>query len=439
MTAPAPGSPSTVSVVGLGKIGAPLAACLAARGMQVVGVDVDTSKVAAVNAGRAPVEETGLADLVSRSRSSLRATTSLENAVLESEVTFVALPTEAATDGSLAVPALLPACREIGAVLRDKPGFHLLAVASTVMPGTTAAAAAAVAAASGKREGDGFGVCFAPEFVALGSAIRDFLEPDLVLIGAADARSGDLLQSVLKRLYENDPPIVRTTLAEAELAKLALNAFLATKISFANVLAEICERLPDCDVDEVTSAIGLDSRVGHRFLTGGLSFGGPCLPRDTAAFATLARGHEVPAQLAEAVLEVNAHVLDRLVRITLEELPPGGCVGIYGLAFKPGTGVAEASPGMALARTLSGAGTRVVGFDPVSQPAFDEPVELAGSLDELLAEADVLVIAAPSPEFPDLDEADGDRRPRAVIDCWRGVEPQRLAAEAYVALGRGRR
>lgn len=440
MSEPSSETVTTVSVLGLGRIGAPLAACLAARGLDVIGVDVDRGKVDALDAGRAPVCEPGLAELVEQARGTLRATVSLSQAVLESEITFVALPTPPEPDGSLSVRYLLPACAEIGEALRAKPGFHSVAVVSTVMPGTTGGVlSATIAEASAREAVTGFGICFAPEFVALGTAIRDYLSPDFVLIGASDRRSADLVESVLRRACDNDPPIVRTSLVAAELAKLALNAFLATKVSFANVLAQIAEGLPGCQIDAVTAAIELDHRVGRGYLSGGMSFGGPCLPRDTAALAALARGSGAPAGLAEAAIEVNEEVLGRLVALVREHLPQGGCLGICGLSFKPGTDVVEASPAVALGRRLAGDGARVVGFDPLVHAPPDPAIELAPSLERCVADADVVVIATPCDEFRGLDAlpGNGDGRHRTVIDGWRILKGACLERADYIAPGCG--
>lgn len=436
---------ASASVVGLGRIGAPLAACLAARGVEVVGVDIDGRKVEAVAAGRPPVFEPGLADLIRRAPGSLHATSSTRDAVLATDATFITVPTPPEPDGSLSLRHLTPACAAIGRALRLTPKFHLVAVASTVMPGTIGEVLTGVISdASGKRPGLEFAVCYTPEFVALGTAIRDFLRPELVLIGEPDPVSGEVLEGLFRRVCENDPPLVRTSLVAAELAKLALNAFLATKITFANVLALICEGLPGCDVDVVTSVVGRDGRVGGRYLTGGMGFGGPCLPRDTRALATLAGRVGGPTRLLLSALEINDRLVDRLVRLTTAALRPGGCVGICGLAFKPGTGVIEASPGALVARRLAEQGIPVIAFDPmVKAPApevLGEAVALAPSLEACVAPADVVVVATPAEAFTRLDASllERDGRPRTVVDPWRVLDPAGLRTTDYIALGRGR-
>jgi UDPglucose 6-dehydrogenase len=413
--------------------------------MEVIGVDVDPGKVEAVNAGVAPVPEPGLGELLGQLDGSLRATCSVHDAVLATNVTFITVPTPGGEDGALSLDYLREACDSIGHALRLKPRFHLVAVTSTVMPGATGGALTeTIAEASGKRAGDGFAVCYVPEFVALGTAIRDFLGPDFVLIGEADPRSGDLLESLFGRVCENDPPVIHTSLVAAELAKLAVNAFLATKITFANVLAQISEGLPGCDVDAVTSVVGRDSRIGGRYLTGAMAFGGPCLPRDTAALAALAAELGAPAQLTDAALEINGALLDRLAALARAALPSGGSVGVCGLAFKPGTDVVEDSPGAILARRLADSGIPVIAFDPMvavrDRSGLGHGIDLARSLEECVARSDVVVVASPADSFvnelPALLPAEDGRR-RTLIDCWRIVESRPRWAERHIAPGRG--
>ena len=252
-----------VSVVGLGKLGAPIAACIAARGVEVVGVDGDAAKVAQLNRGVAPVHETGLPELLAQSGGRLRATTSVAEAIAATDTTFVIVPTPSDESGGFALEHVRRAIEEIGAALREKDSYHLVAVTSTVLPGALEAVVLPLLeAASGKRCGPGFGLCYSPEFVALGSVIRDFLEPDFLLIGESDPAAGDALERVYRAVCRTTPPVARIGFANAELAKLAVNNYVTTKISFANMLASLCERIPGADVDAVTSALGLDKRIG---------------------------------------------------------------------------------------------------------------------------------------------------------------------------------
>ena len=221
--------------------------------------------------------------------------------------------------------------------------------------------------ASGRRVGDSLGLCYSPEFIALGNVIRDMLEPDMVLIGESDGRAGDMLERLYAGVCENDPPFRRMSLVNAELTKIAVNTYVTMKISFANTLADLCERLPGADVDAVTDALGLDTRIGGKYLRGAIAFGGPCFPRDNKAFAELARELGTEAPLAEATDSVNEAQTQRLVRIVRSHVEDGESVGILGLAYKPDTGVVEESPGVALAAGLAEAGGHEINvYDPAA-------------------------------------------------------------------------
>ena len=443
MTEPASG-PATdeltrASVVGLGRIGAPLAACLAAGGISVIGMDIDRRKVDRMNAGAPPVSEPGLTDLLASARS-LRATTSMREAVIATDITFVTVPTPPNPDGSLSMHHLASACTAIGDALRDKDGPHVVAVTSTVMPGTIGGPLTQlITNASGRVCGSALAVVYVPEFVALGTAIDDYLEPDFVLIGEDSPGAAPGLERFFRRVCRNDPPVMRTAMVAAELAKLAINAFLGTKVSFANALADLAQRLPGCDIDAVTSVMALDRRIDPRYLTGAMPFGGPCLPRDTDALAELARRAGAVTSLWDAVLEINDAWLRALADAVEVALPPGGVAGVYGIAFKPGTGVVERSAAARLAGSLAERGIATLAFDPqvsdATVAALGPGIEPCSTLEELLARADVLVLAAPVRALP----PSCSRRASIVIDCWRSLDPGAVDGADHVMVGRGPR
>ena len=415
------------AVVGLGKLGAPLAAVLASKGHDVLGIDVNPETVRALNNGIAPVEEPGLQELVTASADRLTATTDLAEAA-DAELTILLVPTPSDERGAFSNAFLLDAIERIGHCLAGRDDYHVVIVASTVMPGSSEGELQpALERGSRRRVGDSLGLCYSPEFIALGNVIRDLLEPDMVLIGESDRRAGDCLQALYSGVCENDPPFRRMSLVNAELTKIAVNTYVTMKISYANTLADMCERLPGADVERVTDALGLDSRIGHKYLRGAIAFGGPCFPRDNKAFAMLARELGTEAPLAEATDSVNHAQAERLARIVSSHLGEHDSVGILGLSYKPDTGVVEESPGIALAEILADAGAREVNvFDPLATEAASERlsgehVRACGSADELLERSDVVVIATPWKEFADLPLdrlAHRHRRP-VVIDCWR--------------------
>jgi UDPglucose 6-dehydrogenase len=414
-----------IAVVGLGKLGAPLAAVVASKGNEVLGIDLNPEAVRLLNEGRAPVEEPGLQDLVTASRERLSSTTDLA-AAAGAEVSILLVPTPSDDRGAFSNEHVLAAVEEIGRGLAARDDHHVVVVASTVMPGSCdAEIRPALERASGRRVGESLGLCYSPEFIALGSVIRDMLEPDMVLIGESDPRAGDVLEQLYAGVCENDPPFRRMSLVNAELTKIAVNTYVTMKISYANALADMCERLPGADVEAVTDALGLDTRIGAKYLRGAISYGGPCFPRDNKAFGVLARDLGAEPLLAEATDAVNVSQINRLARAVQSRLEAGNTVGILGLAYKPDTGVIDESPGIALARLLGNAGYEVRVYDPVATEAALDALgglaEGSSSVAELLAQSDVAVIATPWREFAELptDALEREGRRTVVIDCWR--------------------
>lgn len=433
------------SVIGLGKLGACMAAAFADRGHEVIGVDCDPTVVEAVNGGRSPVVEPGLPELIARNGGQLWATTSYAEAVERSDVTFVVVPTPSDEVGAFSAEYAKTAFAEVGRGLRAKDGYHLIVLTSTVLPGVTRhLLQPIVELESGRRCGPDFGLCYSPEFIALGSVIHDLLNPEFVLIGEHDERAGSVLEGCYGQIVSNGAPCRRMSLENAELAKVALNAFVTTKIAFANTVADLCERIPGGDVDAVTDAIGLDTRIGRRYLRGGLGFGGPCFPRDNAAFTFLARALGSRADISEATDARNRRRIDELVAVVEPLLDAGASrVAVLGLSYKPGSAVVEGSQGLELARRLRQQGATVLGFDPLVAEIswkLDGEIPLARSLEECIANVDIVVLANPDPAFAGLAALlpRGESAP-AMIDCWRAVPDYAVVNPTrYHAVGQGR-
>ena len=431
-----------LSIIGLGKLGAPMAAVMAHKGHMVVGVDVNADYVAAIQQGHAPLRETGLEEMIQANRERLSATTDYEQAVLGTDATFIIVPTPSDPDGTFSLRNVMIAAEKIGAALRKKQDWHLVVLSSTVMPGSTGGKLLpALEAHSGKKCGAGFGLCYNPEFIALGSVIRDMLNPDMILIGESDERSGEILERLYTGVCDSNPHIRRMNHVNAELTKISVNTFVTTKISYANMLAQVCETLPGADVDVVTSAIGCDSRIGQKYLKGALGYGGPCFPRDNLAFSALARANGVPPILAEATHQLNQSQAPRLAKWILTRLPEGGTVGVMGLSYKPNTEVIEESQGLALAKHLLSVGVPVVVYDPAAmenaQPQLAGKVTFATSAADCARQADVLAITTPWAEFREISPKDFKRH-GTVLDCWRLLDKNAVGAIVeYVALGFG--
>ena len=434
-----------ISVVGLGKLGAVLAAVLAEKDFHVVGVDLDQARVAAVNSGATPVEEPGLDALIKKNRQRLSATADCQEAVASTDVTFIVVPTPSEESGGFSLKHVLKTVEQIGLGLRRKTGFHLVVLSSTVLPGSMdGEVRPLLETVSGKVCGRDFGLCYNPDFIALGTVIRDFCNPDLVLIGEWDERSGRILEGIHCRICESHPTIARMSFVNAELTKLCINTYVTMKISYANMLAGLCERLPGADVDVVTAALGADTRIGPKYLKGGLGYGGPCFPRDNVAFTALARDIGAQAPLSEVTDRMNRQLAVRLSDRVASMLQAGQTAGILGLSYKPLTNVVEESQGLMLAQHLSEKGVRVVVYDPEAmdnaRKVLGSSVTFALSMEQCAAEAHVLAITTPWDQFRALKPAhlrqcdDG----AVVLDCWRILSPEEFESGArYMTLGLG--
>jgi len=434
-----------VSVIGLGKLGACMAAAMASRGVPTTGVDVNAAPVESLQKKRAPVFEPGLAEMIASCDGLLGGTQDLESAVQNSEISFVVVPTPSNSAGAFSLEYVSQAMQAIGCALRTKSAYHLLVLTSTVLPGSTEFfVKPLLEESSGKRCGPQFGLCYGPEFIALGSVLRDFLNPDFLLVGECDAKAGERLTTFYRDALRCEARVARMSAINAELAKIALNTYVTAKITFANLLAELCERLPGGDVDAVTGALGMDQRIGARYLKGALGYGGPCFPRDNQALACLLEELQVSAELPRAVDRVNRSQAGRvatLVNRVTEGTPQR--VAVLGLAYKPDTNVVEESQGIAIAHELVHSGHSVAVFDPVAldgaRRVLGDTVHYAASLAECVRGAAAIVLATDWPEFRAVLQQTASCAPRPVIvDGWRMLRRSTgMDAMSYRAVGLG--
>lgn len=415
-----------ISVFGLGKLGVPVVACLISKGFEVIGVDLDENKVQTLKKLKSPVYEPEVQELLNSFGKLLKVTSDGEYAVLNSDITFIIVSTPSKDDGSFSNQYVLAASEVIGKALRKKESYHLVSITSTVFPGSMEnEIKPCIEKFSNKKTGIDFGLCYNPEFIALGSVIHDFLNPSFVLIGESDPNAGKLLSDIYKVICENNPPIERMNLICAELTKLALNSYITTKISFANMIARICEKIPGADVDVVTGALGQDSRIGTKYLKGAISYGGPCFPRDNIALSTLAEQIGARSDIAKATDTFNRLQINLLADKVQEYLPKGGKVGVLGLTYKVDSDVIEEAAGFLLTKELVNRKISVTAYDPLGIPPskfiLGDKVNFVESAKKCIELADVVVLTTPWKEFSEIqdDQWVRDNLPRVVIDCWR--------------------
>ncbi len=434
-----------VSIIGMGKLGASMAAGMASRGCNVICVDVDRRAVDAVNDGHAPIQETGLEEMIRANRERIHATLNYAEAVLGSDISFVIVPTPSDEYGAFSTAYVSKAFAEIGRVLSNKAGYHVVVLTSTVLPGATRQILLPILErTSGKRCGTDFGLCYSPEFIALGTVIRDFLNPDFYLVGEYDKRSGDLLESVNRRVALNQARSKRMSIENAELAKIAINGYVTLKISYANMLSDICEKLPGGDIDVVSDALGMDSRIGRKYLTGGFGFGGPCFPRDNLALGFIGEKLGADCSILRANDAFNHSISQRAITKLEGFFGKGQNVAVLGLAYKPQSHVIEESPGIFLCRVLADSGYRVMGYDPLANESarstLGERVLIVDEIQDCLRDAEVVIITTQDAKFEALMPEDylGNNGSVTVVDFWRLVSKklEGYPGIRYVPIGR---
>lgn len=406
-----------VAVIGLGKLGQPMVAVFAAAGHEVFGADLSPSAVAGVLMQQPPVQEPQLADLLSMHHARIRATTDLTEAVVDAELIFLIVPTPSQEDGTFSNRYLLDACRAIAKQIQGK----VVVVVSTVQPGALRnEIVSCLESQSGLSCPRDFGLCYNPEFIALGNVVEDLQHPDFILIGESDAASGEKLAAFY---HEICPwrPVARMSWESAEVCKIGLNGFVTTKISYANMISEICERLPHAAATDTLHAMGLDHRIGNCYLKPGTAFGGPCFPRDSRALAALCQTLGVGDQMPLATQAVNDRQTDRILEIIRANVLSFSKVAVLGLSYKPGTYITEESAGVALCQKLVADDRRyvVTACDTLAHPDI-LGVVVTDTPQEAIAGANVIVLTLPGPDYSAYITAElgSEKPPQLIIDCW---------------------
>lgn len=437
----------SISVFGLGYVGTVTAACLAHKGHKVIGVDLNRTKIDAIQSGRSPIVELGVTDLISKAHADglLSATSESQSAVLNSDISFLCVGTPSLRNGKLDLGHIEPVCREIGKILQNKKTFHLVVLRSTVLPGTAETIVVpALEKASGKKLGQGFGVCVNPEFMREGTAVADFLEPIVTVIGAGDAQHS----AQLREIYEWVPGrIFETSFRSAEMVKYVCNAWHAVKVSFANEVGTLAKELgvdPGAVVDIFTADTKLN--ISPTYLKPGFAFGGSCLPKDVRALNYRAKELDLTLPLLQSVLSSNEEHLNRAVELVLATGKRK--IGMLGLSFKAATDDLRESPQVQLIKRLLGEGCTIKIWDDnvslgrligsnreyIEQTIPHIGTLLGNDLPTILADAEVVIVGTrgisrdqlqphlrPDHVVLDLVNLEKDRRPAAAKYegiCW---------------------
>lgn len=419
---------TTISVVGIGKLGSTMLSVFVGAGYHVIGVDINPDLVQQINDGNSPFPEPGVQEYLNANPGRYRATQDGMTAALESDVSVIITQTPSRDDGGFSLQYVLNACGPIAEAIKEKADYHLVVVTSTVMPSHMRQVRDYLEQQTGKTLGEGFGLVYLPEFIRQGSIAHDFENPDYVLVGVESEHDAALVQQVYGPTYHNDPTWQIMNWANAEIAKIAQNAYITTKITFANQLSKLCGSIPGANVDTVTKAIGNDHRIGHAYLTGGTSYGGPCFPRDNWALRRSAEEHDVGLPLADLVDDLNRKWTAELTDIVIRQIQPGDVVGIIGMAFKSGTPVIEESASIKMTEILHARGEHVIYYDNwvSSSMAIEDCIEASDII--VLMHPDVTpLVGLPVDLFKD----------KIIIDPWRIASYLVDVARDYVPMGVG--
>ena len=412
-----------ISIIGTGYVGLVTGVCFAKLGNNIICVDVDEKKIEMINKGVPPIYEEGLEQLLVENKNRIHATKDYEHAIQNTDVTFICVGTPSKEDGSIDLKFVKKAAEEIGKQLKNKDKWHLVVMKSTVLPGTTRDIVLPLLEQySGKKAGKDFGLTMNPEFLREGVAVKDFLEPDRIVIGYYDDKS----RKVLKELYKDfSCPILETSLSAAEMIKYASNAFLATKISFINEIGNMCKKL-DIDTYEVAEGMGLDKRIGRAFLDSGIGWGGSCFPKDLDALISWAKRIGEESNIISSVVEVNKKQPLKMIELLKKHVPKlkGKTVGVLGLAFKPNTDDIRESRAIPVVKQLLKEKAVVKAFDPKAMENFKKmfpQIKYCSSAEETL-DSDAVLILTKWEEFKKLDYTE-----KIVIDGRRLLEAKNTA------------
>ena len=436
-----------VVMVGLGYVGLSTAACLASK-FHVIGVDLDKEKVKLIGRGVPPFHEKGLSPLLRKHvQSGMLSCTTDSDPISTADFVFTAVGTPSTTSGEIDLSQVKSAVQSIGRAIAESKRRPVVIVKSTVVPGTSRSLVRVLEQYSGKSLGEGFGLCSNPEFLREGQAVRDTMKPSRIVIGPFDPFSRKRVLSLYRQFYGKQmPPVVDTSPETAEMIKYASNAFLATKISFINLMARLCEKIPGSDVTDVAKGMGLDPRIGPLFLQAGPGFGGSCFPKDVQALVRYMRLMGLDASMLESTLSINETQPDNIA--SQAERMLGGVKGkniaVLGLAFNPDTDDVRESRAIPLIRKLVDKGATVGAYDPMAMEAAKKElgpiITYSSNARECVKGSELVIIMTAWKEFIDLGSNELARlmgnKPR-VLDARRIYDPERFTTTHFAATGLG--
>lgn len=414
-----------IVVIGLGKLGSCFATCFAYQGFNVLGCDINEKIVNDINNHKAPFLEPNLQELINKSKNRLKATTDSLEAFDFADIYFIIVPTPSKKDGSFSNEYIKRAINPFAQNLSKTKKFKIFAITSTVSPTSIEKEIIPFIEKNSKKKfNKDFTVIYNPTFIAIGDVIKGILEPDLVLIGENNKKVGNVIENIWKKVCLNKPYIARMSIVSAEITKIAINSYITTKISFANMLGNICESIPGAEIDKITSAMGADKRIGPYYLRYGTAYGGPCFPRDNKAFSHFAKTQaKIDALIPESAHKINEFQTKFLANKVLNVLKKNkaNSLSIIGLAYKPKTYVIEESASINLIKELlkRNKKIKILAYDPIdlaieeTKKLFEDKINYADFLKDALKNKVILIM------LPYKELKNKIPKNKVIIDCWR--------------------
>ena len=426
-----------ISIIGLGKLGLPLATLIAGKGFYVVGVDIDGDKIIFLNNGGIPDYEPGLEEIFTQNHPNMCFTNEFNKAIEETDISIILVNTPSNKDGSFSNKYIEASLTKLSLELEksNKP-YHLFVISSTVMPGSiNNSFIPLINKISGREVNEGYGICFIPDFVALGTVINDFQNPDMLIVGESEKKAGDIAISYFSTIINNKASISRMSIIEAEIAKISLNTYICMKIGFANFLTNICEQYDNANVDNITNSIGLDRRIGKDYLKGGLPYGGTCFPRDTWAFIKMAEKVGFDAVHIKTIEKMNSEHYEKIKELIIKYDPKS--VSILGIAFKQHTSVLTGSTGYKLIGDLLKFNIIVNIYDPVKDAInsakiiYDNKIQYYRNYVDCVKSSKFCIITNMNKEYENIEKY--LTKDHIVFDCWRAFNT--LDVKEHIKIG----
>ncbi|MGB9608888.1 MAG: nucleotide sugar dehydrogenase [Minisyncoccia bacterium] len=414
-----------IAVIGLGKLGSCFATSFAYRGFNVLGLDINERVVENINNHKAPFLEHNLQELIDKSKNRLKATTNPKDVFHFSDIFFIIVPTPSKKDGSFSNEYVKKAIKPLVDELKHSNQFKIFVITSTVSPTSTESEIIPfIEKKSNKKFNQDFTIIYNPTFIAIGDIIKGILEPDLVLVGDNNKKAGDIIKNLWKKVCLNNPYIARMSIVSAEITKIAINSYITTKISFANMLGNICEKIPGAEIDKITEAMGADRRIGKFYLKYGPAYGGPCFPRDNKAFSHFAKTKaNISALIPESAHKINDFQIKFLANKILNVLKKEkiNSLSILGLAYKPKTYVLEESASIKLIQELLKIkNLKITVYDSINlaieetKKLFENKINYAKNLKEA-TKSQLIVVMLPYEDFKKVKKL----KDKTILDLWR--------------------